>query len=107
MYRIKLTMKDGREVRGLFVYDLDEKQMERRVKRMSWILPKSETGKVIGKASIDFFEVTRFPAISLFDPNSIIWDFEDVITKMLEKLEILWRVYDDREDIEEVEEGSA
>ena len=94
MLRLKTTTVKGKVFLGPFVYDLDEEQAKQKLRRLSWQTPKhkegEKKGKPIGMAKMEFIEVDGYPKHAIFDKNSLIWAFEDVLIYFLAKLETQW-----------------
>lgn len=95
MYRLKLTLKNGKEFLSPFVYDLDEQQMKKKVNQMSWLCYKEyedKDGKIQHKKVNDltFFLVTNFPKLAVLDPDSRIWNRIEDTLEFIEMLEEKW-----------------
>jgi len=107
LYRLKLTTTDGRTILGLFVHNSDRILMERKVRKMSWMLPRNKEGEIIGAANLEFIKVKSYPKSAIYKSDAAYWDHEESLLNKLNKLTEEWEPYDYRENIEEMEEGST
>ena len=112
MYRLKLTLKNGKVFLGPFVYDLDEKARKKKLKKMSWLC-KNEQGKEIHK--LEFIEVNKYPKGSIHNSDAYYWRVFKYLREHVEILEDEWNKLTkgeeengyNRKNFEEMEERSV
>ena len=102
MLRLKYTTAKGKVFLGPFVYDLNPRQAKQRLKKMDWLVERNDLGEPIGDANLEYIEVDEYPEEAIY--NEALVGHRSI--KMIEKK---WRKLDadNREDIEEMEEGSS
>ena len=100
-YRLKLTTKKGIVFLSPFVFT--KGQAERRLKTSSWLVRKVKNakGEILRSGSLEMVLTEGWPRNALYNY------FRATNLRFLNKLERRWESYDNRENIEEMEEGSA
>ncbi len=107
MLRLKYTAKTGNVYLGPFVYDLDEKQAKRKLKKMDWLVPKNSLGEPIGEAHLELIEVDRYPEEAIFDWRMETFDTHQALAQYIKLVDKKWRKLDAnyKEDFDEMENG--
>lgn len=104
LLRLKTTTKLGKVFLGPFIYDLDARGAKQKLKQLNWLIPKYKSGEKegepIGLAAMELIEVAEAPRRAMFNPNSIIWDFEDLTISFIKTLEERWEEMEDDIDKE-------
>lgn len=95
MLRLKTTTVAGKVSHGPFVYKMTQRQANRKLGELDWLIPKYKSGEKkgepIGQAAMKLIEVSEFPKRAEFKPNSIIWDFKDsLLIPFIKTLEDRW-----------------
>ena len=90
MLRLKTTTSVGKVFLGPFVYDLDEKQAKRKLRKLDWLVPKKLKGEPIGEAKIEFIEVDRHPRMAIFDWRIDAFDNESELPALIKRIEKKW-----------------
>lgn len=100
MFRIRTVTSKNIVFLSPLVYD--EKTAKRKLREMKWLARKEG-------ASMTLVEVSIFPREAIFDWRYEVFDVESELFTMVKITEKKWEEerYDNRENIEEVEEGSA
>ena len=102
MLRLKYTTAEGKVFQGPFVYDLNERQAKQKLRKLDWIVERNDLGEPIGEANLEFVEEDEYPKEAVYDEALAGLHNVRTIEKKWRKLNA-----DNREDIEEVEEGSS
>lgn len=87
MYRLKMTLKDGREFLGPFVYNLDKESRKKKLKKMHWVC-KDEDGKQVN--NLEFIKVTKYPKKAIYNSKATYWFHHDFLMNHLKMLENEW-----------------
>jgi hypothetical protein len=91
MLRLKTTTREGKVFLGPFVYDLNEEQAKRKLKKMSWLVSKDEDSeKPIGEAKMEFIEVEEFPREAVYDWRIDIFGIEAELIPLIKIIEEEW-----------------
>lgn len=109
MLRLRMTTSKGKVFLGPFVYDLGPIQAKRKLEKMDWLVPKNTEGEPLGEAHLEFTEVDEYPKEAFFDWRMASFDVHVALKRFIKLVEKKWRKLDadNRENTEEMEEGSA
>jgi len=83
-YRLKYTSKKGTEFLSPLVYQLNQRGLEKKMKSLAWLIPKTDNGTLLASLEATELKIGEFPFGALHKPE------KKNLIDLISYAEILW-----------------